>query len=127
MILINLLIKIIFNSSYFTYPNFCSDKTVLSIVSSELLLMELHSFVFEIKQNYIIVFFKSCGENKFVQLVNFLPANIKSINRMQKYPHSIELPSCTQKMLVFIFLFPGFLKINSLISSGIYSTPKLSK
>ena len=55
---------------------------------------------------------------------NFLPANIKSINPMQKYWHIIELSSCTRKMLVFIFLFPG----NSLInSSGIYSTPKLWK
>ena len=38
-----------------------SDKIVLSIAS-----IELHSFIFEIRKNYIIVFFKSCGENKFV-------------------------------------------------------------
>ena len=52
------------------------DKNVLLIVSSELFLMELYSieifsmelflFIFEIRQNYIIIFFKSCGENKFV-------------------------------------------------------------
>ena len=42
---------------------------------------------------------------------------------MQKYPHIIELFSCTRKILAFMFLF----LINSLISSGIYSTPKLSK
>ena len=112
---------------------FCSDKTVLSIVSRELFLTEIFSielflFILEIRQNYIVFFFfKSCGENEFVQSVNFLPANIKSINPMQKYPHIIELFSCTQKMLVFIFLFPGNSLIDFLISSGIYSTPKLSK
>ena len=39
----------------------CSDKSVLSIAPIELLL-----FIFEIRQNYIIVFFKLYGENKFV-------------------------------------------------------------
>ena len=53
--------------------------------------------------------------------------HIKSINPMEKYPHIIEISSCTQKMLVFIFLFPGNVLINSLISLGIYSTLKLSK
>ena len=37
---------------------------------------------------------------------------------MQKYPHIIELSSCTRKMLVFIFLFPENSLINSLISLG---------
>ena len=46
---------------------------------------------------------------------------------MQKYPHIIELSSCSRKMLVFIFLLPGNSLINALISSGIDSTPKLSK
>ena len=59
----------------------------------------------------------------FVKSVNFLPASIKSMNPMQKYPHIIELFACTRKMLAFMFLFP----INSLISSGTCSTPKLSK
>ena len=52
-----------------------------------------------------------------------LPANIKSINPIQKYPHITESFSCSLKMLAFIFLFP----INSLISLGTYSTPNLSK
>ena len=60
-------------------------------------------------------------------LVNFLHANIKSINPMQKYPHIIELFSCIRKMLASTFLFLGNSSINSLISSGICSTPKLSK
>ena len=42
---------------------------------------------------------------------------------MQNYPHITESFACTQKMLVFIFLFP----IIFLIFSGICSTPKLSK
>ena len=45
------------------------------------------------------------------------------MNPMQKYPHITELFACTRKMLAFMFLFP----INSLISSGTCSTPKLSK
>ena len=52
-----------------------------------------------------------------------LPASIKSVNPMQKYPYIIESFDCTRKMLAFMFLFP----INSLISSGTYSTPELSK
>ena len=42
---------------------------------------------------------------------------------MQKYQHITESFACTPKMLAFMFLF----LINSLISSGICSTPKLSK
>ena len=42
---------------------------------------------------------------------------------MQKYPHIIELFAFTRKMLALMFLY----SINSLISSGTYSTPKLSK
>ena len=37
---------------------------------------------------------------------------------MQKYPHITELFAYTRKMFAFMFLFP----INSLISSGTYST-----
>ena len=55
--------------------------------------------------------------------VKVLPASIKSMNRMQKYPHIIELFDCTRKMFALMFLFP----INSLISSETCSTPKLSK
>ena len=58
-----------------------------------------------------------------LKLASFLHASIKWKNPMQKYPHITELFACTQKMLAFMFLFP----INSLISSGTCSTPKLSK
>ena len=51
-----------------------------------------------------------------------LPASIKSMNPMQKYPH-IELFPCTRKKLALI----DFVPIKSLISSGTCSTPKLSK
>ena len=70
-----------------------------------------------------LFFLKACGENKFVKSVNFLPANIKSINPMHKYPHITESFACTRKMFAFMFLFP----INYLISSGTCSTQKLSK
>ena len=53
----------------------------------------------------------------------FLPASIKSMNPVQKYPHITELFACVRKMLAFMFLLP----MNSLISSGICPTPKLSK
>ena len=46
---------------------------------------------------------------------------------MQKYPHITELFSCNQKILAFMFLFLGNFSPNFLISSGIYSTPKLLK
>ena len=55
--------------------------------------------------------------------ISFLPASIKSMNPMQKYPHITELFACTRKILAIMFLFPT----NSLISSGTCSTPKLSK
>ena len=58
-----------------------------------------------------------------IKSVSFLSASIKSMNPVQKYPHIIESFDCTRKMLAFIFLFP----INSLISSGTCSTPKLLK
>ena len=58
-----------------------------------------------------------------VKSVSFLPASIKLINPMQKYPHITELFACTQKMLAIMFVFPT----NSIISSGTCSTPKLSK
>ena len=60
---------------------------------------------------------------KTVKSVNFLPASIKSMNPMQKYPHITESFACTQKMLAIVFLFPT----NSLIFSGACSTSKLSK
>ena len=42
----------------------------------------------------------------FIKSVSFLPASIKSMNPMQKYPHIIELFACTRKMLAITFLFP---------------------
>ena len=61
----------------------------------------------------------------------FFPANIKSINPVQKYPHIIESNACVLKIFVIMFLFgkagdKGRL-INSLISLAIFSTPKESK
>ena len=50
-----------------------------------------------------------------------LPANIKSMNSMQRYPHIIELFACILNMFAFMLLFP----INLLISLGTCSTPKL--
>ena len=55
----------------------------------------------------------------FVKSLTFLPASIKSMNPMQKYPH---IP-WTRKMLAIMFLF----QTNSLISLGTCSTPKLAK
>ena len=57
----------------------------------------------------------------FVRQTKVLPASMKSINPMQKYPYIIELFHCTRKMSAFMFLF----SINSLISSGTCPTPKL--
>ena len=45
------------------------------------------------------------------------------MNRMQKYPHIIEMPACILNIFVFVFLCP----MNLLISLGTCSTPKLSK
>ena len=51
------------------------------------------------------------------------PANIESINPIQKYPHIIELSACILNMFAFVFLCP----INVLGSLGTCSTPKLLK
>ena len=39
-----------------------------------------------------------------VKSVSFLPASIKSMNPMQKYPHITELFAWARKMLVFVFI-----------------------
>ena len=57
-----------------------------------------------------------------VKSTKVLPASIKSMNPMQKYPH-IKLLACTRKMLILI----DFIPMKSLISSGTCSSPKLSK
>ena len=59
--------------------------------------------------------------------MNILPANTKSMNAMEKSPHIIELLDCILNMLAFIFLFPGYYLMNSLISSATWLTPKLLK
>ena len=59
----------------------------------------------------------------FVKSVSFLPTSIKSINPMQKYLYITESSACTRKMFTSMFLFP----INSSISIGTCSMPKLSK
>ena len=58
-----------------------------------------------------------------IKSVNFLPASIKSMNPIQKYPYITELFACTWKISATMFLF----LTNSLISSGTSSTPELSK
>ena len=50
----------------------------------------------------------------FVKSISFLPAKIKPMNPMHKYPQIIKSFACTRKMLTIMFLFP----INHLISSG---------
>ena len=57
-----------------------------------------------------------------VKSVSVLPASIKSMNPMQKYPHITELFACTRNILAIMFLFPT----NSLIPSETSSTPKTS-
>ena len=41
----------------------------------------------------------------FVKSESFLPASIKSMTPMQKYPHNTELFACIRKMLAIMFLF----------------------
>ena len=59
----------------------------------------------------------------FVKSVRFLPASIKSMNLMQKYPYITELFAYTQKILAIMFWLPT----SFLITSGTFSTRKLSK
>ena len=65
------------------------------------------------------------------QSVNLLPANIKLINPIQKYPHITESYACILKMFAVMFLLckaeNEVRLINVLISLGICSTPKESK
>ena len=64
-------------------------------------------------------FSKSQGVKKLVKSIKVLPANIKSMNPMQKYPHIIELLDCILNMFVFMFLC----LISFSISLGTCSTP----
>ena len=81
------------------------------------------SFFFEITQNYTVILFKVIGRKQTSKISQFFTRKHKINESNVKVPHIIELFACTQKMLAIMFLFP----INSLISSGTYSTPKLSK
>ena len=66
---------------------------------------------------------KLCGKNKFAKFGRVWPLNIKSINSLRKYSQIIESEACVLK----IFVMTSFLPIDHLISSGMCSTPKLSK
>ena len=71
---------------------------------------------------------KLFGEKRFVYSVNVVPASIKSMNPIQKYPHIIESYACILKIFVImLLLLLLLLLINALISLGICSTPKGSK
>ena len=63
-------------------------------------------------------------QKSFVILVKVFPANIKSINPIQKYPHIIESYAGILKIIVFM---DKGRPINILISFGTCSTPKESK
>ena len=63
------------------------------------------------------------GEKRFVNSGKVFPANIKSKNLIQKYPHIIESYACILKIFAFMFLLP----INVIISFGICSIPKEPK
>ena len=89
--------------------------------------MELTLFIFKITQNYIVIFCKIIKRKQTSKInQNFackvLPANIKPMNPMQKYPHIIELFDCILNMFVFMLCL-----INLSISLGTCSTPKLLK
>ena len=62
-------------------------------------------------------------EKRLVKSVKVFPANIKSINPIQKYQHIAESYAC----ILIIFVTTIDLSINVLIFFGICSTPKLSK
>ena len=69
------------------------------------------------------LFLKLIGEKRSVMSVKVLPASIKSINLIQKYPHITESYAYILKIFVFMVLS----SINFLISFGMCSTLKLSK
>ena len=81
--------------------------------------------MFEIAHNYIVIFLKVNKKRKHARKITqlFLPASMKSMNPMQKYPDITESFASTRKILGFMFSF----STSSVISSGTCSTPKLSK
>ena len=82
-------------------------------------------------KNVLSFFLKLFGEKRFVFSVKVFLEIIKSINPIQKYPHIIESYACILKIfLVMILLCEAEDEerlINTLISLGICSTPKISK
>ena len=67
-------------------------------------------------------FLKLFGTKRLVKSLKVLPASIKSIKPIQKYPHVIEsYASILKRCAITIDL-----SINILISFGICSTPKRS-
>ena len=72
----------------------------------------------------MLSFFKKLfGSKRLAKSVKVLPASMKSINPIQKYPHIIESYACILK----VFAITIDLSINILISFGICSNEKLSK
>ena len=69
-------------------------------------------------------FLKLLCEKRFVNSVKVFPASTKSIKAIQKYLHIIQSYACILKIFAAIDKEQS---INSLISFGICSTPKLSK
>ena len=71
--------------------------------------MKLHSTIFKIVHNYIIIFFlffflKSFGEKILVKSVKLLLLSIKSRNPIQRYPHVTKLYACIISILICMFL-----------------------
>ena len=60
---------------------------------------------FEIIYIYIYIFLRLSGEKRFVNSVKVVPASIKLINAIQKYPHIIESYACILKKFIVMFLF----------------------
>ena len=64
-----------------------------------------YDFILNIAHKIILSFFvKLFGEKRFVCSVKVLPASIKLIKPIQKYPHIIESYACIRKIFVFMFL-----------------------
>ena len=80
--LIDLLMKIIFNSGYFCLVGilFVSDKFVLLIST------ELHLFIFEITQDCIIIFFKAIGRKQTSKISKLFPCKHKIDESNAKIP-----------------------------------------
>ena len=82
-------------------------------------------------KNVLSFFLKLFRKKRFVFSVKVFLEIIKSINPIQKYPHIIESYACILKIFLVMFLLceaeDEERLINTLISLGICSTPKISK